>query len=256
MNSWEWFIGQFEPMSKIDLTAYKRPQMERRINSFMRSAGAEDYQQFLNIIRTDKRIYRKFIEHLTINVSEFFRNQSHWDVLEREIVPSLLKERKALKVWSAGCSTGEEPYSLAMMFQEKFQSRVEKIIASDLDDEVLDKAGIGLYGEKAFETVPSLYQKKYFTREGDFYKIADGVKKTVHFQRHDLLMDRYPSGLDLILCRNVVIYFTEETKQKLYRKFADALRSGGVIFIGSTEQIFQAKEVGLQSTTTFFYRKF
>ena len=248
-------MRQFEQMSKIDLTAYKRPQMERRINSFMRSAGTEDYRQFITLLSSDKNVYRKFIEHLTINVSEFFRNYAHWEVMEREIIPMLLKERSPLKVWSAGCSTGEEPYSLAMMFQEKFQSRVDQILATDLDNEVLEKAAIALYSEKAAQTLPTNYQKKYMIRDGDYYRIGDGTKKFVRFQRHDLLKDSHPRDMDLILCRNVVIYFTEETKQKLYRRFAEALRPGGILFIGSTEQIFQAREIGFKSLATFFYQK-
>jgi chemotaxis protein methyltransferase CheR len=118
--SWEWFIKKFEGMSKIDLNAYKRPQMERRINSFMRSVNSGDYANFISILSSDRGIYRKFIEHLTINVSEFFRNPNQWAVLEREVIPELLKHSNSLKVWSAGCSTGEEAYSLAMLFREKF----------------------------------------------------------------------------------------------------------------------------------------
>ncbi|MEN6462737.1 MAG: protein-glutamate O-methyltransferase CheR [Syntrophomonas sp.] len=254
-GSWEWFIKKFESLSKIDLNAYKRPQMERRINSFMRSVNSNDYVSFINILGADKQLYRKFIEHLTINVSEFFRNSNHWTVLEKEIIPELLAGHSQIKVWSAGCSTGEEPYSLAMLFKEKFAGRVDKIIATDIDNEVLEKAAIGLYTEKAAQTIPEYFRKKYLVREGEYYRINDTIKKMVQFKQHDLLKDVYTHDFDLILCRNVVIYFTEDTKQKLYRRFAEALRTRGVIFIGSTEQIFQAKELGLKSIATFFYQK-
>ncbi len=252
---WEWFIRQFETMSKIDLTAYKRPQMERRINSFMRSVNAADYASFINLIKADQVIYRKFIEHLTINVSEFFRNPNHWEVMEKEIFPVLLKQRSPLKIWSAGCSTGEEAYSLAMLCKEKFPGKVDRIMASDLDQEVLDRAFIGLYSAKAAQTLPANYLERYMHKEGDYYRVADEIKKMVKFEKQDLLKDTFAKDFDLILCRNVVIYFTEETKQKLYRKFVEALRPGGVLFIGSTEQIFQAKEIGFNSLATFFYQK-
>ena len=252
---WEWFINQFEMMSKIDLTAYKRPQMERRINSFMRSVNSSNYKDFIALIQTDKNIYRKFIEHLTINVSEFFRNPSHWEVMEREVIPVLLKQRSPLKIWSAGCSTGEEAYSLAMLFKEKFPGKMEKIMASDLDTEVLDRASIALYSSKAAQTLPANYLSKYMKPEGDYFRVSDEIKNAVKFERQDLLKDQFARDYDLILCRNVVIYFTEETKQRLYRKFIEALRPGGVLFIGSTEQIFQAKEIGFQSLATFFYQK-
>lgn len=255
VQGWEWFVAKFEALSKIDLTAYKRPQMERRINSFMRSANASNYSDFVNILISDRAIYNRFIEHITINVSEFFRNLNQWAVLEKDIIPSLCRDRTALRVWSAGCSTGEEAYSLAMLFKEKFNGRVENILATDIDSEVLEKGANGLYTEKALQTLPAAYLSKYFVREGDCYRINPTIKKMVHFQRHDLLKDCFSKDYDLILCRNVVIYFTEETKQKLYRRFADALRPGGVIFIGSTEQIFQCRELGLESVATFFYRK-
>jgi chemotaxis protein methyltransferase CheR len=112
-----------------------------------------------------------------------------------------------------------------------------------------------LYNEKAVQTVPEPYKSKYFTRDSDCYRVDECLRKMVQFQRHDLLKDNYNRGFDLILCRNVVIYFTEETKHRLYCRFADALRSKGVIFIGSTEQIFQARELGLKSIATFFLSK-
>lgn len=252
---WEWFMQQFGMMSKIDLTAYKRPQMERRINSFMRSNGADGYGSFISMLEADQALYRKFIEHLTINVSEFFRNQVHWEILENQVIPELLSERSTLKIWSAGCSTGEEPYSLAMLMKERFQSRSDKILATDIDQDVLDKASQAIYTGKAADTLPSYYGRKYLVKEGEHYRLSDDIKRMVTFKQHDLLRDAYPRQNDLILCRNVVIYFTEETKNRLYQKFVDALRPGGVLFIGSTEQIFQARELGLRSVATFFYQK-
>lgn len=252
---WEWFISNFEKLSRIDLRAYKRPQMERRINSFMRSVNADNYMDFINVLKTDQIIYRKFLEHITINVSEFFRNLNHWQIMEKEIIPLLLKDKKNLKIWSAGCSTGEEPYSLAMMVKENRWNLSEKIFATDIDREVLAKAAKGVYAERALEGVSVNIKNKYFNKIDDGYEIKDEIKNMVNFQQHNLLRDAFPRDFDLILCRNVVIYFTEETKDKLYRNFTNSLRKNGVLFIGSTEQIFQAKELGLKSIATFFYQK-
>ncbi len=252
---WEWFIGKFEGLSKIDLTAYKRPQMERRINSFMRSANAANYQEFINLLNKNQEVYKKFLEHITINVSEFFRNFSHWQVMEKDIIPLLLEERKSLKIWSAGCSTGEEPYSLAMMSKENGWRLAEPIFATDIDQDVLNKASRGMYTERAMEGVPKNIKNKYFTSHEEGYEIKKEIRKMVNFRQHNLLRNNFPSNFDLILCRNVVIYFTEETKNALYQKFTDSLRTKGVLFIGSTEQIFQAKEIGLKSVATFFYQK-
>jgi chemotaxis protein methyltransferase CheR len=159
-----------------------------------------------------------------------------------------------LKIWSAGCSTGEEPYSLALTMQEYFPGQTARIWATDLDPAALKKAAAGLYSQKASQGVPPHMLKKYF-KVGDDYQIADNIRQMVRFEKHDMLGDSFPGDWDLILCRNVVIYFTDEAKEKLYRKFAQALRNNGVLFIGSTEQIFQARELGLESIATFFYRK-
>ncbi|MDD3364574.1 MAG: protein-glutamate O-methyltransferase CheR [Syntrophomonas sp.] len=252
---WEWFVKQFESISKINLTAYKRPQMERRINSFMKLVNGGDYNKFIALLRDDIGIYNRFIEHLTINVSEFFRNPSQWEVLEKEIIPALLKERSPLRVWSAGCSTGEEVYSLAMLLRDKFPGKADKILASDIDNEVMEKATIGLYTLKALQSLPENYKSRYLAKDGENYRLVDEIKKMVIFQKHDLLKSTFPQDFDLILCRNVVIYFTEESKHNLYRKFAGSLRPNGVLFIGSTEQIFQAQELGFKSIATFFYQK-
>ncbi len=252
---WEWFINKFEILSKVDLTAYKRPQMERRINSFMRTVNSPNYKEFIDLLGKEQPVYRKFLEHITINVSEFFRNLNHWEVLEKEIVPQLLQEKKSLKIWSAGCSTGEEPYSLAMMIKENRWNISDRIYASDLDKDVLNKAAKGFYADRAMEGVSSQIRNKYFEQVKDGYQVKDEIKKMVNFQQHNLLRDSFPKDFDLILCRNVVIYFTEETKEELYKKFTDSLRKKGVLFIGSTEQIFKARELGLKSIATFFYQK-
>lgn len=128
-------------------------------------------------------------------------------------------------------------------------------MASDLDSEVLEKASLGIYSARSAQSLPSNYRDKYFSLEGNYYRINNNVKKKVNFRRQDLLKDTFTKGFDLILCRNVVIYFTEESKKVLYRKFSDCLLTGGVIFIGSTEQIFQCHELGLKPIATFFYQK-
>ncbi len=252
---WEWFVKKFETISRIDLLAYKRPQMERRINSFMKTVECPDYKSFVSLLEINLPVRQKFIEYLTINVSEFFRNPDHWKVLEEKIIPQLLTHRTKLKVWSAGCSTGEEAYSLAMLFHAKFPGHVQKIKATDLDQEVLRKAIQAVYTGKAFKTLPPGYLHRYIQSDGDHYCVIEEIKRMVEFARHDLLRDKFELDHDLILCRNVFIYLTEESKQDLYRNFAQALRPGGVLFIGSTEQIFRPAQAGFQSLDTFFYQK-
>ncbi len=255
MDNYEKFVFDLKQQVDVDLAGYKRPQMERRINSLMRSLNITGYNEFIVAMRRDKGLLEKFLDHMTINVSEFFRNSNQWLVFEKQILPVLLAENPNLKIWSAGCSTGEEPYTLAMILSEKAPRGAHSIIATDFDDRVLSKAREGFYKTKGVAGVSEYYLNKYFKPHEDGYKVKDELKKMITFKFHNLLRDRFPDGLDLIVCRNVVIYFTEETKAVLYKKLFESLRSNGVLFTGSTEQIIQSREMGLESMAIFFYRR-
>jgi chemotaxis protein methyltransferase CheR len=255
MDQYTNFIIDLKKRLDIDLTGYKRPQMERRINSLMRSLGINDYEALVTSMKKDRVILDRFTDHLTINVSEFFRNALQWEVLEKKIFPTLLEKNQHFNIWSAGCSTGEEPYTLAMILAEKAYKMQVSIIATDFDERVLKKAINGLYKPKEVSAIPASYLKKYFKEVEGQYQASDTLKRFITFKHHNLLRDAYPSQLDLIICRNVVIYFTEETKSIMYRKMFDALKPGGVLFTGSTEQIFQARDIGFESSAVFFYRK-
>lgn len=195
------------------------------------------------------------MDRMTINVSEFYRNKERWDVLENTIYPRLLSKSKKLKIWSAACSTGEEPYSLAMVLTSHVPLRDISILATDLDEGAIDRAKVGLYAERSLKNVPKNVVSQYFVNEGLHYQVTDDIKKTVTFKQHNLLSDRYETGFDLIVCRNVMIYFTEEAKDEIYMNFAKSLKPGGILFVGSTEQIFNPEKYGLESIETFFYKK-
>jgi len=229
--------------------------MERRINSLMRSLRVEDYNTYLSLLEREIQYWRKFLDTLTINVSEFYRNPPQWEVLESKILPELIAKSHSLKLWSAGCSTGEEPYTLTMVLLNKFPGVYFTLLATDIDDEVMNRAKAGVYNEKAVANLPQTYIQKFFVQEGNTFTVAEEVKKRVRFAKHNLLRDAFDRSFDLVLCRNVVIYFTEESKAELYRKFYDSLRPGGVLFTGSTEQIFQAREIGYTLASSFFYKK-
>lgn len=256
MDEYEAFIADLKRVIDLDLYGYKRPQMERRINSLMRTLKVPGYSAFITRMREDQGLLERFIDHLTINVSEFFRNKAQWEVLEKKILPELLSQTANLKIWSAGCSTGEEPYTLAMILGEKIYPGQHAILATDFDKRVLQKAIDGIYSQKAVAGVPDLYLKKYFREiKSGTYQVSDLLKKNITFRQHNLLRDIYPEKMDLIICRNVVIYFTEETKATLYNKMYSALKPGGVLFTGNTEQILQAREIGFESSNVFFYRR-
>lgn len=255
-DNYEKFKKDILQLAGIDLNSYKEKQMRRRINTLITKNNVKTYNDYVALIKKDKEKFDQFINFLTINVSEFYRNPDQWKILEGQVVPELIKKfGKNLKIWSAACSTGDEPYSLVMALSRQVPLANIKIIATDIDNQVLDTARMGLYNEKSIASVPDDLKKKYFTKVGSSYQISDEIKKRVEFKKHDLLKDPYPSGCNLIVCRNVVIYFTEEAKDVIYQKFHKALQPGGVLFIGSTEQIMNYRELGFDRHTSFFFEK-
>ena len=256
MNGYEDFKKDILVLTKIDLNSYKEKQMKRRIDTLISKNRINSYKDYVALIKKDKEKFEQFVNFLTINVSEFYRNAEQWVILDKEVFPALIKKfGKSLKVWSAACSTGDEPYSLVMALSKHIPIKQIKIIATDIDKQVLDKARMGLYNEKSIAAVPAEFKSKYFTKIGSSYQISDEIKRQVEFKEHNLLKDPYPSGCHLIVCRNVLIYFTEEAKEEIYKKFNAALTSEGILFIGSTEQIMNYKERNYQRNQAFFFQK-
>lgn len=253
---YEYFKKAVYDLTKIDLNAYKEKQMKRRIDTLIAKHRVTGYDNYVKLLKADKDRFEEFVNYLTINVSEFYRNPSQWEVMDKEIIPELIKKfGRNLKIWSAACSTGDEPYSLVMALSRHLPLNQIKIFATDLDKQVIEKAKIGLYGEKSIAAVPEDLKKKYFTKVGLSYKISDEIKARVEFKEHNLLKDTYPTNYHMIVCRNVLIYFTEEAKDEVFVKFQKSLAQGGVLFIGSTEQIINYREIGLDRKSSFYYYK-
>ncbi len=255
IDEYEKFIFDLKRNLDVDLRGYKRPQMERRINSLMRTLKIQDYNSFILEMKREKAVLDRFIDHLTINVSQFFRNDTQWVVVEEKILPLLLSKNKNLRIWSAGCSTGEEPYTMSMILRKIAPEGKHHILATDFDNNVLNKARAGIYPAKQIETVPDKIRKAYFNECEGGYVVKEDLKKMIEFRSHNLLRDSFPQELDLIICRNVVIYFKEETKNYLYRKLFSALRPQGILFTGSTEQIINYRDIGFEQAAVFFYKK-
>lgn len=255
MSDYEQFIEGIKRKTGIDLALYKEAQMKRRLTSLYEKKGYKSFVDFFRAVEADRNLMNEFLDRMTINVSEFYRNGKRWEVLQNKIFPKLLAHNKRLKVWSAACSTGEEPYSLAMVLSQHVPLSQVQIQATDLDENVIQKAKLAVYPERSLAEVPANIKAKYFAQEGNFYRVTDDIKRTVTFKRHNLLKDTYESNFDLIVCRNVMIYFTEEAKDQIYANFSKALRPGGILFVGSTEQIFNPARYGFEVEDTFFYRK-
>ncbi len=256
LDHYEWFKVEVLKLTKIDLNFYKEKQMRRRIDTLVTKNGVNSYEDYIALIKKDKALFEQFINFLTINVSEFYRNPDQWKLMDETVIPKILaNNNRQIKIWSAACSTGDEPYSLAMAFSKHVPLSNIKILATDIDKQVIAHAQVGLYNAKSIAGVPEDMKKKYFTQVGNSYKIADELKKCVEFKEHNLLKDTYPTGYDLILCRNVVIYFTDEAKDMIYANFYKSLKNKGVLFIGSTEQISNYKDLGFERLSSFYFQK-
>ncbi len=256
LGDYEKFKKSIFSLTQIDLSSYKEKQMRRRIDTLITKNKVSSYDAYVELIKKDKEKFEQFVNFLTINVSEFYRNPEQWKLLENDVIPELIhKFGKNIKIWSAACSTGDEPYSLVMAFSRHLPLNQIKVIATDIDKQVLDTARMGLYNEKSISGVPEEFKKKYFTKVGNSYQISNEIKSRVEFKEHNLLKDPYPSGCHLIVCRNVLIYFTEEAKEDIYKKFNSSLVKDGVLFIGSTEQIMNYKELNYQRKSSFFFSR-
>lgn len=263
-------------LTKVDLNAYKENQMKRRIDQLINKKGIKDYPAYINLLKTNGAALEEFLNHVTINVSEFYRNPDQWEYLDKEIIPMLIKRfGRNLKVWSAACSTGDEPYSLVMALSKHLPMSNIRILATDIDKTIIQKAKRGVYDEKALAGVPKEFKAKYFRKLTDremdalpkigesdptlslkvAYAISDEIKNRVTFKQANLLEKDYHKDCHLIVCRNVLIYFTEEAKDEVFRKFHDSLVHEGILFIGSTEQINRYQSMNYGRKNSFFYER-
>lgn len=256
-DNYESFKKSVFELTQIDLNAYKERQMKRRIDTIISKHGYKCYSEFVTGLKTNPMLFEEFVNYLTINVSEFYRNPEQWKYLEDKVFPELIhKFGHGIRIWSAACSTGDEPYSLVMLLSKFLPLNQIKIIATDIDEQVITKAKTGLYKAQSLNSLPEEFKTKYFEQvAGESYRISDDIKKCVEFRKHNLLKDEYPKGCHMIVCRNVLIYFTDEAKQDIYRKFYNSLVDEGILFVGSTEQITNYKELNFVSPKSFFYLK-
>lgn len=239
----------------INLASYKPTQLNRRIDSLMSRIGVKSLEEYTKLIKTNYEERQRFLDFITINVTEFFRNPELFNELEGLLKEKVNKEKRPLKIWSAACSIGCEPYTLAMILKEINPSYKHKILATDIDSTILAKAKAGVYTNVEMKNVKKNIMDKYFTKQETKYLISQEIKSLVTFKKHDLILDRYESDFDLIVCRNVVIYFKNEVKAEIFKNFSKALRPGGLLFVGATESIYNYKEYDFSKASTFIYRK-
>ena len=230
--------------SGIYFSDSNRTILESRLKERLRKQDIETISDYYALINNDKDELKAFLDSVTTNLTRFFRNTAHFQTLEYYVLPHLIEYKQAknnslLRIWSAGCSTGEEPYSIAMVAKNLLppNMRVE-IIASDLSLRALMTAKEGFYPESRLKGVPEIYLKKYFSRKGDGYVVSEDIRNLVKFDYHNL---KFPSGqqnLDIVFCRNVIIYFDEAAQKAVIEKFWDAMGNHSFLFIGHSESLF------------------
>lgn len=247
----QWVLREFN----INLSAYKSNQLHRRIRSLMSRVGVNSIEEYIELLRKDQSQRQKFLDFITINVSEFFRNPEIFETLKDKLKNELLNKNISLNIWSAACSIGAEPYSIAMYLDELSPIGKHRILATDIDLTILEKAKRGEYIESEVKNVKREYLSKYFRKIDDKYIIDDKIKNMVTFKKHDLILESYEKNFDLIVCRNVVIYFNQDIKDEIYKKFSQSLKKGGLLFVGATESIYNYRDYGFEKASTFIYRK-
>lgn len=250
--------------SGIHFTATNRSILESRLKERLRERPGATVKTYYTVIVQQKEELKSFLDSITTNLTRFFRNQAHFDALEHHVVPELLKIKQGsgsttLKVWSAGCSTGEEPYTIAMLLSEilippwKFE-----IKASDLSLSSLMKGKEGFYADSRISGIPEAYLKKYFNKVEGGYKVRPDLMAKIQFDYHNLKNDSGLRNLDIIFCRNVIIYFDEAAQTAVMRRFWDSMASKSFLFIGHSESLFgmDTKFEFVKTPDATFYRKF
>jgi chemotaxis protein methyltransferase CheR len=242
-------------LTGIDLAQYKRPQMERRIRSFADRKGITALPAYLAALSADRVALDEFLDRMTINVSQLWRNPEQWTRLEQTILPELARTG-SISAWSAGCSYGAEAYTLAAVCRQVAPGCRVEIRGTDIDPRMVARAREGRFSSDDARTAPKASLERWFDRDSEGFKAKAELRMMTKFSTGDLLRDPPPSAtFDLILCRNVVIYFTEPVRDRLHQLMVRVLRPGGYLMIGSSERVSSPAAFGLESSQPFIYRK-
>lgn len=254
LGGWERFYGHVCAGTGLDLSQYKAEPIQRRIRCMMEAGRCPDLEAFWDRISSGDDQLANFLDRLVINVSELFRDPDRWSEMERKVIPELLSRSPTLRVWSAGCSYGAEAHSLAMLLDAKFGGN-HSILGSDIDRTALDQARRGEFLDSDMKAVPSILRHRYFMLDDRKWIARPEVKRHLKFEFHNLLEEPIGRGFDLIMCRNVVIYLTEEAADRLFQALFAALKPGGILFVGTAERVGRSGEIGFESHFPCFYRK-
>ena len=241
-GDFEKLLDQLARTRGFDFTGYKRASLMRRVSKRMHEVGVEGFAEYTDYLEVHPEEFEALFNTILINVTSFFRDREAWDLLATDVVPRALEARSGeVRVWCAGCAGGQEAYSVAMTFAEPlgpeaFVSRV-KIYATDVDEDALAEARRGSYDAKAMAGVPDALVERYFQSEDGRFAFRKDLRRSIIFGRNDLVQDAPISRVDLLLCRNTLMYFHAETQERIVARFHFALNPGGVLFLGRSEML-------------------
>jgi chemotaxis protein methyltransferase CheR len=243
-------------LTNVDLDCYKSEQMRRRLDGFLNRYNYTHVAAYCNLLETNPDKQTEFLDFMAINVSEFFRDAEQFKYLKKTVIPQLLEHHPKLNIWSAACSCGQEPYSIAMILEEFSTSFHHVITATDIDESALQQAkNGGPYSLADIKNVEKPLLEKYFIKKENGYWIDEKIKKKITFKRHNLLHDPFDVNFDLIVCRNVIIYFSDVVRDNIYKRFHSSLKPGGFMFLGGSEVVLLPSKNGFSMINPSFYRK-
>ncbi len=278
---YSWFKKKIKEIAGMDLDSYRPDQMKRLMTKALDKSGARNYVEFVKQLEKSPAKIQAFRDAVTINVSSLFRDAKRWEELNRHL-PELVKrssdaaksaEPRTLRVWSAGCSIGAEPYTLAVLLEELMAQHLAPkfdyhVLCTDIDSTMLQRAKDGVFTDAETKEVPKTLLVKYFkyierpksewavrSAANVFYETAPLLRSKMKFIIHNLLDERWEKGFDLIICRNVLIYFNNDIKEKLFKRFHEALFENGILFIGGTEVMFSPGDIGFKNMNAGIYKK-
>ena len=249
------FCENVRELSGIDLLQYKRGQMERRIRSFMQTRGVADLPLYVRLLRSDATELDAFVDRVTINVSQLWRNPDQWRLLSSSELPELAKTGR-IRCWSAGSSYGAEAYTLAALALDAAKGARVEVTGTDIDKRMIERARAGRFSADDGRDVPRQLLDRWFDRDGDELVAKPALAAATTFEAGDLLRMPFPKDrYDLVLCRNTVIYFEEPVRDALHGRLVGAIRPGGYLLIGATERVADPAAIDLEPVRPFLYRK-
>lgn len=246
-TNFKFLLDKIQRNKGADFSLYRTGTLKRRIDSRLKAAGCKDYSDYVIYLNKNSEEYDNLISAITINVTEFFRNPETFDVLANKVIPEVVRTKKEqgkniIRAWSAGTSNGEEAYSLAILFLEALEENIADfdivVYGTDIDPACIEKGKAGIYTAGSIKEINKERLMEYFNKKEENYEVNDSVKKLTMFTAHNLVSDEFIKHLDLILCRNVVIYFTKPLQEMVYSNFARTLNKDGFLVLGKVESLW------------------